>query len=540
MDGGQFDTIIKEMARAQISRLAAVRGLVSVLAGTAAFSWLHEDSEAKRHSKRKAKRRRKRKNKQQRRDRQTKKQEFARIGESCRNGEPCGMYTECRFDICYPLKCKIKGKVVDDGVRNPDDSCQVCNPTNGDGWKRWDDLPDGTTCPPNPEGNPCLSTFIATCQGGECITEPAADGSACGDNLVCCSGTCCGQWECCGEGGACESCGLECQIGGQTYPAGASETPGGCKICDPNRSLTEWSLRQDGESCGATAGRTCCNGVCCAPTECCVGLICQACECGGGGGRRRNRRAAAADDCTPGCEIGGQTYPDGTPNPENPCQVCDLAQNPAGWSPAPFLTKCGANKDRVCCEGECCPQGECCRPNFTSCSVEWCGIVDPCPYVEEPCGCTIDGQFYANETINPQNECEWCDAYWSTTAWTGRPSYIRCGAFADRFCCAGTCCDTGSCCNADDVCEAGAPGCVGCTIGGRLYRDGVHNSNDPCRQCRVEESTTSWSVGPNGFVCEAVITEGVYYGDRICCEGVCCDLYDCCSGSGICDASSCA
>ena len=219
---------------------------------------------------------------------------------------------------------------------------------------------------PRRQGQPMSQHFLATCQGGDCIPEPVANGNSCGDNLVCCDGACCGQWECCSEDGACQSCGPECEIDGVAYPAGTPETPGGCRICDPNRSETEWSLRDDGESCGETAGRTCCNGICCAPTECCVGLTCQACECEDGSGRRRNRRNAAAsgDACAPSCEIDGQSYTDGEPNPANPCEVCDVAQDSSAWSPAPFLTKCGANLDQICCNGVCCPDGEVLPPRL--------------------------------------------------------------------------------------------------------------------------------------------------------------------------------
>lgn len=535
MDARQFDTIVKGLAQVKLSRLAALRRLaLSALAGVAAAGSLDLDSEAKRRGKRKQKRRRKDK----RKDSKTERQEFARVGKDCREGQPCGKYTECENGVCSPKKCRIGGKVIERHARNPDKPCQYCD-TNLSRWQEWHTFDDGTTCPPDTGGNLCLSTFIATCQDGDCIPEPVANGSSCGDNLVCCDGACCGQWECCSEDGACESCGLECEIGGVPYPAGTPETPGGCRICDPNRSETEWALRDDGESCGETAGRTCCNGVCCAPTECCVGLTCQACECDDGSRRRRNRGSAAAGDpCAPACEIDGQTYTDGEPNPANPCEVCDVAQDPAAWSSAPFLTRCGANLDQICCEGVCCPDGECCRPGFTFCSVEWCGIVDPCPYVEEPCGCTIGGQFYAHQTVNPANECQWCDAYWSTTDWTGRPSYIRCGTFADRFCCEGVCCETGSCCNEEAICEAAAPGCIGCTINGRFYRNGERNPDDLCQQCLIDESTTTWSNTSNGYVCEAVIEDGVYYGDRVCCEGVCCALYDCCGVSGTCAAPS--
>jgi hypothetical protein len=323
------------------------------------------------------------------------------------------------------------------------------------------------------------------------------------------------------------------------YPDKALESPFGCRECDPRRSETAWSPRDDGTPCGEALDRSCCNGTCCAPGQCCVGVTCQDCQCENEGELRRNgrnTRAAADLDCVPACTIAGQDYADGAPNPANPCEVCDSARDPSAWSPAPFLTKCGANLDRICCDGACCPDGTCCNPGFASCSVEWCGIVDPCPYLDGPCGCTIDGQFYAHKAVNPANECAWCDAYWSTTAWTSRPSSTRCGPFSDRFCCEGVCCVAGSCCNAAEVCEAGAPGCQGCIIGGRFYFNGAKNPDDPCQQCVIAESTTSWSNAPNGNVCEAVIDEnGVYWGDRVCCEGTCCPLYDCCNFSGVCE-----
>ena len=112
------------------------------------------------------------------------------------------------------------------------------------------------------------------------------------------------------------------------------------------------------------------------------------------------------------------------------------------------------------------------------------------------------------------------------------------GPFADRFCCEGVCCETGSCCNGEAICEAAAPGCLGCTINGRFYRDGVRNPDDLCQQCLAAESTTTWSNAMNGVICEAVIDDGIYYGDRVCCEGVCCELYACCNFSGACELTS--
>ncbi|MBY0505664.1 MAG: hypothetical protein K2X03_17250 [Bryobacteraceae bacterium] len=50
------------------------------------------------------------------------------------------------------------------------------------------------------------------------------------------------------------------------------------------------------------------------------------------------------------CEIGGRLLADGTPNPENGCEVCDAAVNPTGWSNRPELSACfaGAGVAGVC------------------------------------------------------------------------------------------------------------------------------------------------------------------------------------------------
>ena len=123
--------------------------------------------------------------------------------------------------------------------------------------------------------------------------------------------------------------------------------------------------------------------------------------------------------------------------------------------------------------------------------------------------------------------------------WSAAPFLTTCSEHLDRYFCEGACCETGSCCNAAGTCEASRPGCVGCTMGGRFSGDGARNPADLCQQCRAERSTTDWSAGENGVVCEVMVENGVFSGNRVCCEGVCCDLYGCCSGSGICGATNC-
>jgi hypothetical protein len=475
----------------------------------------------------------------------------------CCDGTCCPEGECCDPDLltCGECDCTIEGDGYNTDDLNPVNNCQICDPErSSSSWSGESDTPcgvngeqyccDGECCPENQ----CCDPDTRTCGDCDCTIDsrgyprsmlnptnkcetcdPQRSTESwsivllgpCGENdeLECCDGVCCPTGQCCSLSLVCVDC---CSIDSEGYPGGSKNPENECEVCTIETSRDSWTLVDDNSACGAAGDMVCCSGTC------------TSCECVVDDGARVG--AAGTIVCHQPCTIEGVDYAHGEPNPENPCEVCDSEVSTESWSEAPFLTKCG-NGDQICCHGVCCPNGDCCNPQFSFCSIEWCGTVDPCPYIEEPCGCTIDGQFYENRTINPNNECEWCDPYWSTTSWSSRPPYIRCGPFGDRLCCDGICCETGSCCRfGSDICEAGAPGCVGCTIGGRYFGDGFRNPDDPCQQCNVAESTTSWSMSPPGRVCEAVIDDdGVYWGDRVCCQGVCCELYACCNFSNMCE-----
>ena len=224
MEDRQFDTLVTWLAQTRLSRLAALRGLAaSALAGVAVPA---ADGGAKRHRHRTRKHRSKHQGKGHHKQKgqgpgaaAKKPKGFQRVGKRCDKGQPCGEYTECQNGICDPTKCWIADELVDDRVVNPENPCQRCNANAlNDIWSRWSDVRDGTTCPPGDSGDPCLSTFIATCQDGVCVAEPVGDGIACGDDRVCCGGTCCTAGECCGEDGACLPCGPQCVIDGDALP----------------------------------------------------------------------------------------------------------------------------------------------------------------------------------------------------------------------------------------------------------------------------------------------------------------------------------
>jgi hypothetical protein len=519
---------------------------------------------------------------------------FQRAGKRCDRGQPCGSMAPCTNGVCTPIACKIDRlpEPVAAGTLNPDNDCQFCAPSLSN-WTGWTAITGGGAPCTQATDDPCLSIH-GRCSdgGGECVNFAFDDGSPCGVERVCCRGTCCEAGYCCSEQGFCGLCGEICFIGGVQYPPLARNPQHDCQWCDPERNDRGWSQVPDNIECGSTPGRICCNGVCCSPGECCsaAGLCVECCQIGdkrypdgtrnpdneceacipgtsrdtwsfvddstpcGAAGEKNcclgicvscecvvddGARVAAAGTivCHAPCIIDGVEYQHGAANPANPCEICDSEISTEAWSDAPFLTKCGDDLDRICCHGVCCPDGQCCHDNpaWNFCSVEWCDIVDPCPHIDGPCGCTIDGQFYAHETINRNNTCEWCDAYWSTTSWTDRRNFSRCGPFGDRFCCEGVCCETGSCCNATGICEFEAPACRGCVIGDRFFYNGIRNPENGCEICDTSRSTTSWTIRPNDVVCDTIVVDDVVW-NLYCCEGICCpNPEDCCSTkSGMC------
>lgn len=63
--------------------------------------------------------------------------------------------------------------------------------------------------------------------------------------------------------------------------------------------------------------------------------------------------------CVPGCTIGGQTYPDGTLNPSNSCQSCNIAANPYDWTNLADGSTCGTGGT---CQGGVCIGYSCPNP----------------------------------------------------------------------------------------------------------------------------------------------------------------------------------
>lgn len=486
-------------------------------------------------------------------------------GTCCGTGQCCDAERSCAIDECGPT-CTIDGTKYAGGALNDDVPCQVCDPSNS--TTAWSVV--ATNYPCGPSGNQVCCDGIC-CESGKCCGPSAcstdcrtclingvrypdgahnpqnlceycdaglgsqntawtvnANNDLCGplNDRVCCNGTCLGPGLCCSSDGSRVGgeCNPDCTIDGVDYDEGDHPTPDNtCAICNP-ADPENWTLQPDNAPCGDTETQVCCAGDCCEPGECC----------------------GAEGTCIPcGCTIDEVVHASGTPNPNNPCEICDPALSTTAWTPVTGGSPCAASPDQVCCAGVCCAQGQCCNAagQCESCApgctidgvfyadgtrnpAEFCEVCNaayptewsPRANPDCPPPCTIDGLLIANGTVNPTNPCEHCDGNTNDTSWSPSGAVV-CGEAQDQACCNGACCNPGECCTADGVCGSDACDPEGCTIDGTPYPDGAVNPGNECQICSVAVSATTWSSGGFGG-CRPD-------GDRFCAGGVCCDLGIC-------------
>ncbi len=174
------------------------------------------------------------------------------------------------------------------------------------------------------------------------------------------------------------------------------------------------------------------------------------------------------------CRIGGVTYDAGDPNPQNPCEACDVT-NPTSWTNLSDGTACADSA--VCGANPTCQAGVCTGTGTV------CDDGDPCTI--DSCG--------ANDT---------CQA---NTA----PDGTVCGTDPDP--CATVTCQTGSCTTALSL--------VSCSIGGTCYADGASNPDNPCQVCDATANRTDWTLVSAGTACD---------------DGAFCTVGETCNASGVC------
>lgn len=379
---------------------------------------------------------------------------------SCPGNEECGAGTD---NVCG-CPCNIGGECIPSGGINPDNSCEVCDPdTDTQGWT--------------------LRSQGATCD----------DGDACTVNDTCSAGGVCG-----GQAMDCSHLDGQCHTGiCQSGSCVASVQQGA--TCDDGDFCTQSTVCRADGSCGSGQARTCSPNsdqclvnVCDSSAGACVPEADVGAACDDGLSCTSNSGCDSSGDCQIGtvdsgsCLIGGQCYGDGDPNPNNPCQLCDAAANPTGWSDQSDGGSCD-NGDGLACTGVC---------NAGSCDNE----------VQDG-HCAIGGTCYSDADANPDNACEACDSSQDDGGWTANTA-------AD-----GDTCDNGDGLACTGICNAGS--CDNgvhadhCAIDNSCYAQRDVNPDNACQVCNSGDDDRNWSpnTSADGDPCDN--------GDGLACTGIC-------------------
>jgi MYXO-CTERM domain-containing protein len=272
------------------------------------------------------------------------------------------------------------------------------------------------------------------------------------------------------------------------------------------------------------------------------------------------------------CFVDNFFYADGAPNPNNSCQVCDIAVDRFDWQATNETLAC--DDGDACTVGTTCQAGACVGGSPLSCDDGVECTIDSC---DPASGCVndaaaADGQVCADDGLScTTNTCDTgtCQAelqadkclIGGTCYDTDEPdavgSCMSCQPGTDQSAfspvAAGGACDDGDACTTVDTCDGGgtcsgasplncddgvactddscdpASGCVNdlqankCLIGGDCFDDGQLEAADGCTSCQSAVSTTAFSPVAQGTACS---------------DGTACTTADVCDGAGTCGGTS--
>jgi hypothetical protein len=344
------------------------------------------------------------------------------------NGASCGSGEVCNQAVCAS-GCFVAGAFYPAGKANPGNLCQSCQP----GLATTAFSPDATM-----------------------------NGASCGSDVVCSDG----------------QCGAGCFIGGAVYASGAVDAAQTCQGCVPASSTTAWTTLPDGTGCAA--GSVCIQAACKAgcfiagqfvgPGDLETTNDCQSCQPSASttawSSVADGTACAAGDVCVSGncsaaCNIGGQTYASGAPDPANACQTCQPSTSTTAWTPLATGASCGAG---------------------TVCNASGACVA----------GCGIGGSVYAPGAANASNACQSCQPGTSTAAWSSVPDGTTCST---GTCCAGSCSDESSDDQNCGACGAACPtGCLAGTCPATALASGL----DAPTVMAVDANNVYWSDSAAG------------------------------------------
>lgn len=160
------------------------------------------------------------------------------------------------------------------------------------------------------------------------------------------------------------------------------------------------------------------------------------------------------------CNIAGTCYPEGAPNPANPCEVCDSAASPTGWTVA---------VGSQCDDGNPCTVGDACSA---------AGACDAAP---KDCSCGAPGTTHC-AGLESQCHTGMCDALTGNCIAMAVPDQTACTS--DAFTCTNDACVGGNC-----IAEIDAGACL---INGMCYA--ANDTNGPCEKCDPAQNQQTWTI----------------------------------------------
>ncbi|MCA9582311.1 MAG: hypothetical protein KC416_10990, partial [Myxococcales bacterium] len=375
--------------------------------------------------------------------------------------DSCDEATDACKNNTTATSCNINNTCFADGVRNPENDCQICDASAS--TSTWTTLAPTTSCD---DGLFC--TVGETCSAGGICTGGAARN--CADALSCTADACNDTTDMCTH----SLMANQCLITGVCYANTATNPLNDCLACDSG-TPNAWSPKGNGVACDdglycTTADQCNGSGTCGgSPRTCGDGLSCTTDSCDEQGDKCDN--VLQANNCL----IMGTCRAENFTNPANSCQECRTAASTTAWSNKAMGTGC--NDGLYCTVGDTCSSMGACSGTARNCADAFTCTTDACNDDTDMCtntisagNCLISGICYGSGTPNPANPCQECDNSNSQTTWSN--------SMAAKPCSTGDMCLMNESCNGSGTCTGGVA--VVCVDGEACTTD----SCDPSTGCK--------------------------------------------------------